>query len=63
MAIYIDLEDLKILMGSTYRHSTLRGDEWIRILEIRYGQQDKKPTTNAGNSKNSGFLQDGLPED
>ena len=63
MAIYIDLEDLKILFGSTYRHSTLRGDEWIRILEIRYGQQDQKSSAYARNSKGSGLLQDGLPED
>jgi hypothetical protein len=63
MAIYIDLEDLKILFGSTYRHSTLRGDEWIRILEIRYGQQDQKSSSYARNSKGSGLLQDGLPED
>ena len=63
MAIYIDLEELKILMGSTYRHSTLKGDEWIRILNIRYGQQDQKSAAYAKNSKDSGFLQDGLPED
>ena len=63
MATYIDLEELKILMGSTYRNSTLRGDEWIRILNIRYGQQNQKSAAYARDSNSSGLLSDGLPED
>jgi hypothetical protein len=63
MPVYIDLEELKILFGSTYRHSTLRGDEWIRILNIRYGQQEQKSAAYARDSKSSGFVSDGLPED
>ena len=58
MAIYIDLEELKILMGSTYRNSTLRGDEWIRILNIRYGQQEQKSSSYAKDGKSSGLDED-----
>ena len=58
MAIYIDLEELKILMGITYRNSTLRGDEWIRILNIRYGQQEQKSAAYAKDGKNSGLDED-----
>jgi len=52
------------MFQSTYRNSYLRGDEVAKILEVRFGQQsDKKPTADAGNGKDSRFLQDGLPED
>lgn len=63
MKSYIDLEQLIVMFKSTYRNSYLRGDEIAKILELRFGQQDQKSATNARNSKNSGFLQDGLPED
>ena len=45
-------------MGSTYRNSTLRGDEWIRILNIRYGQQDQKSSSYAKDGKSSGLDED-----
>jgi hypothetical protein len=51
------------MFKSTYRNSYLRGDEIARIIEIRYGQQEQKSAAYAGNSKSSGLLQDGLPED
>ena len=63
MAIYIDLEAVITMFKSTYRNSYLRGDEVAKIMEIRYGQQDQKSSSYAGNSKSSGLLQDGLPED
>ena len=63
MKSYIDLEQLIVMFKSTYRNSYLRGDEIAKILEVRFGQQDQKSSAYAGNSKNSGFLQDGLPED
>ena len=63
MAIYIDLEAVITMFKSTYRNSYLRGDEVAKIMEIRYGQQDQKSAAYAGNSKSSGLLQDGLPED
>jgi hypothetical protein len=63
MKSYIDLEQLIVMFKSTYRNSYLRGDEVAKILEVRFGQQDQKQNTNAGNSKDSRFLQDGLPED
>jgi len=63
MATYINLEELITLVTSTYGRSTLTGNEWAKIFRIRYGQQDKKPNVNARDSKGSGFLQDGLPED
>ena len=50
------------MFKSTYRNSYLRGDEIARIIEIRYGQEQKSAAY-AGNSKSSGLLQDGLPED
>lgn len=63
MKSYIDLEQLIVMFKSTYRNSYLRGDEIARILEVRFGQQDQKSAAYAGNRKDSGFLQDGLPED
>jgi hypothetical protein len=63
MKNYIDLEQLIVMFKSTYRNSYLRGDEIAKILEVRFGQQDKKSSAYASNSKASGFLQDGLPED
>ena len=63
MKSYIDLEQLIVMFKSTYRNSYLRGDEIARILEVRFGQQDQKSAAYARNSKDSGFLQDGLPED
>jgi hypothetical protein len=63
MPSYIDIEAVKLMFQSTYRNSYLRGDEIAKIIEIRYGQKDQKSATNARNSKSSGFLQDGLPED
>lgn len=63
MPTYIDVEDVAIIFETSYYKSTLSGPEIARILRIRFGKQDKKPTTNAGNRQSSGFLQDGLPED
>lgn len=63
MKSYIDLEQLTVMFKSTYRNSYLRGDEVAKILEVRFGQQEQKQATNAGNGKDSRFLQDGLPED
>ena len=63
MKSYIDLEQLIVMFKSTYRNSYLRGDEIARILEVRFGQKDQKSAAYAGNRKDSGFLQDGLPED
>jgi hypothetical protein len=63
MKSYIDLEQLIVMFKSTYRNSYLRGDEVAKILEVRFGQQDQKQNTNAGNRQGSGFIQDGLPED
>jgi hypothetical protein len=63
MKSYIDLEQLIVMFKSTYRNSYLRGDEIAKILEVRFGQQEQKSFAYAGNSKGSGFLQDGLPED
>jgi hypothetical protein len=63
MKSYIDLEQLIVMFKSTYRNSYLRGDEVAKILEVRFGQQEQKQATNAGNNKDSRFLQDGLPED
>ena len=63
MPVYIDIESVTTMFKSTYRNSYLRGDEVAKILEIRYGQQEQKSAAYAGNSKSSGLLQDGLPED
>ena len=63
MPIYIDKDAILTMFKSTYRNSYLRGDEIAKIIEIRYGQQEQKSATYAGNSKSSGLLQDGLPED
>lgn len=63
MPTYIDIEAVKLMFNTSYRFSTLRGDEIAKILEIRFGQGHKKPITDARNSKSSGLLQDGLPED
>jgi hypothetical protein len=63
MKSYIDLEQLVVMFKSTYRNSYLRGDEIAKILEVRFGQQEQKSSAYARNSKDSGFLQDGLPED
>ena len=63
MKSYIDLEQLIVMFKSTYRNSYLRGDEIAKILEVRFGQQEQKSPSYAGNSKSSGFIQDGLPED
>jgi hypothetical protein len=61
--VYIDIEAVITMFKSTYRNSYLRGDEIARIIELRYGQQEQKSSAYAGNSKGSGLLQDGLPED
>ena len=61
--VYIDIDAVITMFKSTYRNSYLRGDEIARIIEIRYGQQEQKSAAYAGNSKSSGLLQDGLPED
>ena len=61
--VYIDIDSVIMMFKSTYRNSYLRGDEIARIIEIRYGQQEQKSAAYAGNSKSSGLLQDGLPED
>ena len=61
--VYIDIDSVITIFKSTYRNSYLRGDEIARIIEIRYGQQEQKSAAYAGNSKSSGLLQDGLPED
>jgi hypothetical protein len=61
--VYIDIDAVITMFKSTYRNSYLRGDEIARIIEIRYGQQEQKSAAYAGNSKGSGLLQDGLPED
>jgi hypothetical protein len=61
--IYIDVESVITMFKSTYRNSYLRGDEIARIIELRYGQQEQKSSAYAGNSKGSGLLSDGLPED
>ena len=61
--VYIDIDSVITMFKSTYRNSYLRGDEIARIIEIRYGQQVQKSAAYAGNSKSSGLLQDGLPED
>jgi hypothetical protein len=61
--VYIDIDSVITMFKSTYRNSYLRGDEIARIIEIRYGQQEQKSAAYAGNSKSSGLLQDGLPED
>jgi hypothetical protein len=63
MPSYIDINAVITMFKSTYRNSYLRGDEIARIIELRYGQKDQKSIVNATNSKSSGFLQDGLPED
>jgi hypothetical protein len=63
MAVYIDLEAVITMFKSTYRNSYLRGDEIARIIELRYGQQEQKSAAYARDSKGSGLLQDGLPED
>ena len=61
--VYIDIEAVITMFKSTYRNSYLRGDEIARIIELRYGQQEKKSSAYARDSKSSGLLQDGLPED
>ena len=61
--VYIDIEAVITMFKSTYRNSYLRGDEIARIIELRYGQQEQKSSSYARDSKNSGLLQDGLPED
>jgi hypothetical protein len=64
MPTYIDIEAVKLMFNTSYRFSSLRGDEIAKILEIRFGQEShKKPITDARNGKSSGLLQDGLPED
>ena len=63
MAIWIDYEAVITMFTSTYRNSYLRGDEIARIIEIRYGQQNQKSAAYARDSKSSGLLSDGLPED
>ena len=61
--VYIDIEAVITMFKSTYRNSYLRGDEIARIIELRYGQQNQKSSAYARDSKSSGLLQDGLPED
>jgi len=61
--VYIDIDAVITMFKSTYRNSYLRGDEIAKIIEIRYGQQEQKSSSYAGNGKSSGHLQDGLPED
>jgi hypothetical protein len=61
--VYIDIEAVITMFKSTYRNSYLRGDEIARIIELRYGQQEQKSSAYARDSKSSGLLQDGLPED
>ena len=61
--VYIDIEAVITMFKSTYRNSYLRGDEIARIIELRYGQQDQKSAAYATNSKTSGRVSDGLPED
>jgi len=61
--VYIDIQAVITMFKSTYRNSYLRGDEIARIIELRYGQQEQKSAAYARDSKGSGLLQDGLPED
>ena len=61
--VYIDIDSVITMFKSTYRNSYLRGDEIARIIELRYGQQNQKSSAYARDSKSSGLLQDGLPED
>jgi len=61
--VYIDIQAVITMFKSTYRNSYLRGDEIARIIELRYGQQEQKSSAYARDSKSSGLLQDGLPED
>ena len=63
MAVYIDINAVVTMFKSTYRNSYLRGDEIARIIELRYGQQNQKSAAYARDSKSSGLLSDGLPED
>jgi hypothetical protein len=64
MPTYIDLEAVNLMWETTYRNSYFRGDEVAKINRIRYAEQiSKKPIANARDSQNSGFIQDGLPED
>jgi hypothetical protein len=63
MAVFIDIDAVITMFKSTYRNSYLRGDEIARIVELRYGQQEQKSSSYATNSKNSGRVSDGLPED
>lgn len=61
--VYIDIEAVITMFKSTYRNSYLRGDEIAKILEVRFGQQDQKSAAYARNSKDSGQVSGGLPED
>jgi hypothetical protein len=63
MPVFIDIEAVITMFKSTYRNSYLRGDEIARIVELRYGQQEQKSGAYARNSKASGQVSDGLPED
>ena len=38
MPQYVDLETLIVMFKTSYKHSTLRGDEIARILEVRFGK-------------------------
>lgn len=63
MPVFIDIDAVKIMFQSTYRNSYLRGDEVAKILEIRFGGQEQKSAAYARNSKDSGQVSGGLPED
>ena len=58
MATFIDIDAVITMFKSTYRNSYLRGDEVAKILDIRYGNKDQKPTVNATNNKDSRLDED-----
>jgi hypothetical protein len=39
------------MFKTTYAHSYLRGDEIARILQVRYGEENQKSSTNAQHSE------------
>lgn len=54
MPQYVDLETLIVMFKTSYKHSTLRGDEIARILEVRFGKDAaEKPKTDANNSQSN----------
>jgi hypothetical protein len=49
--IFVDIETIILMFKTTYVNSYLRGDEIARILQVRYGQEKQKQTTNARDSE------------